>query len=136
MNIDWMAISAAAFVSWLFSAAWCAAFAQNRMKAAGLVQASAENGIVRLSAQALVVSLVATFIMALILAGVLAHTAKKGVTVSAGMMVAAICWFGFVITSLATNYAHLRARLALTLIDGGHWLGVLLIQGLALGALL
>jgi hypothetical protein len=34
---------------------------------------------------------------------------------------------------MVVNYAFHGARHTLTLIDGGHWLGVLLIQGAILG---
>ena len=49
------------------------------------------------------------------------------------MISAAFIWLGFVITTMVVNYAFHGARHALTLIDGGHWLGVLLIQGAILG---
>jgi hypothetical protein len=137
MKVDWIAILCATGASWAFGAAWYGALARPWMAAARLPAPAAEGaGRERPPVAALVVSLVAQFVMALILAGVLAHTAKKGVTVASGMTVGAICWLGFVITSLAANNVYLKARLTLTLIDGGHWLGVLLIQGAALGALL
>ena len=34
---------------------------------------------------------------------------------------------------MAVNHAFQGAKRSLTLIDGGHWLGVLLIQGAILG---
>ena len=49
------------------------------------------------------------------------------------MVSGAFIWLGFVITTMVVNYAFHGARHALTLIDGGHWLGVLLIQGAILG---
>jgi hypothetical protein len=36
-------------------------------------------------------------------------------------------------TSLVVNHAFQGVRRTLTLIDGGHWLGVLLIQGAIIG---
>jgi hypothetical protein len=36
-------------------------------------------------------------------------------------------------TSMAVNHAFQGAKRTLTLLDGGHWLGVLLIQGALLG---
>jgi hypothetical protein len=38
-----------------------------------------------------------------------------------------------VITTLAVNHAFQGSKRALTLIDGGHWLGVLLLQGAVIG---
>lgn len=137
MNIDWIAIAAAAAASWIFGALWYGAFARRWTAAAGLPGGRDDQGAdKRTTIIALIVSLTAEFVMALILAGVIAHTAKKGVTVASGVLVGAICWLGFVITTLATNYAYLKTRLALVLIDAGHWLCALAIQGAVLGALL
>ena len=138
MNVDWLAILAAAAASWIFGAVWYGALSGPWMRAAGLTPAGLAGPDGRRTAPIvpLAVSFVAEFVMALILAGVIAHTAKKGVTISAGALVGAICWLGFVITTLATNHAYGKARPTLTVIDGSHWLGVLLIQGVVLGALL
>lgn len=138
MNIGWMAISAAAVASWIFGAVWYGVLGKQWMAAIGFTQAdmNGPDGKRKLPLGPMIVSFVAEFVMALILAGVIAHTAKKGVTVSSGALVGAICWLGFVVTTLTANHAYGRAKLALTVIDGGHWLGVLLVQGVVLGALL
>jgi hypothetical protein len=44
-------------------------------------------------------------------------------------------WLGFVITTLAVNYSFGQRRPMLTVIDGIHWLGVLVIQGAIIGAM-
>ena len=125
-NVKWIPILSAAFASWIFSALWHAAAAR--------IQSHA--GRRAFPALALVVSLIAQVVMALVLAGVLAHTAKKGVTISSGALVASICWLGFVLTTHVATHARDKIAPLQTLAQSGHWLGVLLIQGLALGALL
>ena len=40
---------------------------------------------------------------------------------------------GFVATTITVNNAFQKRSFALTLIDGGHWLLVLLVQGTVLG---
>ena len=55
------------------------------------------------------------------------------VTVVNGLISAGFVWVGFVATTLAVNHGFQGARKSLTLIDGGHWLGVLLVQGLVIG---
>jgi hypothetical protein len=50
-----------------------------------------------------------------------------------GLVSGFFLWLGFVITTMAVNHAFQGERRRLTLIDGGHWLGVLLIQGAILG---
>jgi hypothetical protein len=56
------------------------------------------------------------------------------ITIRNGLISGAFCWLGFVATTLSVNYAFGQRKPALTLIDGGHWLGVLLIMGAVIGA--
>lgn len=119
MTIDWTAIALAAFAAWMFAMAWDGAVLRRRA-----------------SLLVMIVTLAAVFVMALVLAGVIAHTAKKGVTVYAGVLVSAICWLGFVVTALAANDAGRGAKASQTAFDSARWLGLLLIQGAVLGALL
>lgn len=134
MSINLWAILTAALASFLFGAAYYGLLGRTWMKARGWTEADgAASGAKRPPLAALLISFGAELVMALVLSGVLAHVAKYGVTVRAGVMTGAICWLGFVATTIATNNAYGRARLSLTLIDSGHWLGVLLLQGLVLG---
>ena len=71
--------------------------------------------------------------MAWVLAGVIGHLGAEEVTVRNGVISAAFIWLGFVITTLAVNHAFQGSKRTLTLIDGGHWLGVLLLQGAIIG---
>lgn len=80
-----------------------------------------------------VIAFVAQFIMAWVLAGVIGHLGPGEVTFKNGVISAAFLWLGFVITVLSVNYAFQGAKPSLTLIDGGHWLGVLLLQGAVIG---
>jgi hypothetical protein len=54
-------------------------------------------------------------------------------SIRTGVVSGCFLWFGFVITTMTVNHAFQGARRSLTLIDGGHWLGVLLVQGAILG---
>ena len=138
MKIDWIAILAATGAAWMFGALWYSVLSKQWMAAIGFTPADMQgpDGKEKVPLGPMIISFVANFVMAIILAGVIAHTAKKGVTISSGALVGAICWLGFVITTLTTNHAFGKKKAALTMIDGGHWLGVLLIQGVVLGALL
>ena len=63
-------------------------------------------------------------------------TRSKGgltTTLRIGLISAGFLWLGFVIPTMVVNYAFHGARQSLTVIDGGHWLGVLLIQGAIMG---
>jgi hypothetical protein len=81
-----------------------------------------------------IVAFVAQLVMAWMLAGVFLHLARGGIplTLRSGLISGALVWAGFVMTSLVVNHAFQGAKWMLTLIDGGHWLGVLLIQSAVL----
>jgi hypothetical protein len=63
--------------------------------------------------------------------GIMTHTGLFGLR--AGMISGALIWAGFVITTMAVNNAYPMRKVMLTVIDGGHWLGVLLIMGAIIG---
>lgn len=80
-----------------------------------------------------VVAALAQLVMAWVLSGVIGHLGTDQVTVINGLISAAFIWVGFVATTLAVNHGFQGARKSLTMIDGGHWLGVLLVQGVVIG---
>ncbi len=51
-----------------------------------------------------------------------------------GAIAAFFLWLGFVLTTIAVNNAYAGRKLALTAIDSTHWLGVLVVEGLIIGA--
>ena len=63
------------------------------------------------------------------------HLGAEQMTIKGGLITGAFVWFGFAATSTAVNCAWQRAKPMLTIIDGGHWLGVLLIEGAILGVM-
>ncbi|HUW74595.1 MAG TPA: DUF1761 domain-containing protein [Methyloceanibacter sp.] len=79
-----------------------------------------------------IIALVALFVMAWMLAGLMGHLGD--VTVRGGVISGLFVWVGFVITTMGVNHAFGGAKPMLTLIDGGHWLAVLLVMGAVIGA--
>jgi Protein of unknown function (DUF1761) len=71
--------------------------------------------------------------MAWVLAGLIKHIGP--VTIRAGLISGGFCWFGFVLTTITVNNAFGGRKYALTAIDSGHWLAVLLVIGAILGGL-
>jgi hypothetical protein len=67
-----------------------------------------------------------------VLAGVIGH--MGAITVRSGLISGAFVWLGFVITTLSVNYGFGGRKPMLTVIDGAHWLGVLLVMGAVIGA--
>ncbi len=78
-----------------------------------------------------VLAFVAGVIMAWVLAGLIGHLGA--VTVRSGVISAAFAWFGFVLTTMAVNNAFGMRKVMLTVINSGHWLAVLLLQGAIIG---
>jgi hypothetical protein len=136
-NINYWPILIAAIASFAFGAVWYIGLgkqwmAARDMSAADMEKAKAEMGPIPVP---YIIAFVALLIMAWMFAGVLLHLARGGmpVTIRAGMISGFFLWLGFVMTTMAVNHAFQGAKRSLTLIDGGHWLGVLLIQGAILG---
>jgi hypothetical protein len=74
-------------------------------------------------------------LMAYVLYGLMKHVAHTGpLTVRNGLISGTFIWLGFMLTSIAVNNAFSGRKAMLTVIDAGHWLGVMLIIGAILGA--
>jgi hypothetical protein len=71
--------------------------------------------------------------MAWMLAGVVGHLGPGQVTVKNAVLSGAFIWFGFVLTTVAVNYAFAGRKPLLTVIDTAHWLGALLLIGAIIG---
>jgi hypothetical protein len=71
--------------------------------------------------------------MAWVLAGVIGHLGPGQATLWNGVVSGFFIWLGFVATTTAVNQRYEGFGWDLTLIDWGHWLGVLLIMGAIIG---
>lgn len=131
---SYLGVLVAAIAGFAFGAAWYTALSRQWMAARGLSEAEvrARTGP---SPLPFIISFIALLIMGWMLSGILLHLARGGTAMSArsGLVSGFFLWLGFVITTMAVNHAFQGERRTLTLIDGGHWLGVLLIQGAILG---
>jgi hypothetical protein len=135
LNVNILAIAAAAVAAWTFGAiyygvlgkAWIAALGETmetlKAKNAG------KSGLAK--AAPFILSFIAELIMAYVLYGLLVHIGIW--TMRAGIISGVICWAGFILTTVAINNAYPGRKVALTVIDAGHWLGVLAIIGAMLG---
>ncbi|HRD74645.1 MAG TPA: DUF1761 domain-containing protein [Hyphomicrobiaceae bacterium] len=130
-GINYLAILIAAGASFLFGGVWYGILSQQWMAAVGKSEADIKSG----TSMPLLfgLTIIAQLIMAWVLAGLIGHLGQGQVTLRNGMISAAFCWFGFVLTTLVVNHGYQGSRRALTVIDGLHWLGVLLIQGAIIG---
>ncbi len=131
-GINYVAVFAAAVASWLVGAAWYMALAKPWMAALGKTEAEIKGPTGKPSPIPFVISFLAELVMAWVLAGIVGHLGA--VTVANGVISAVFVWVGFVLTTMGVNHAFAGAKPMLTAIDGGHWLAVLLVQGLVIGA--
>jgi hypothetical protein len=131
---NYVAILVAAIAGFAFGAVWYMTLSRQWMAARGLSEAEVRARTGR-SPLPFIISFVALLVMAWMLGGVLLHLARGGTAISlwSGAVAGFFLWLGFVITTMAVNHAFQGERRMLTLIDGGHWLGVLLVQGAILG---
>lgn len=124
----------AAFASFMFGGLWYGLLSKPWMDAAGLTKdrvAAASGQTPKL----LIITFLCELFMAWMLAGAILHMVKAGIpaTLQNGMVSAAFLWAGFIATTLIVNHGYQLAKRSLTLIDGAHWLGVMLIQGAIIG---
>jgi hypothetical protein len=137
-GVNYLAILVAAVAGWVIGAAWYMSLSKQWMAAHGKTpdQFKAEAEIARGASPAWLpfpIAFIAELIMAWVLAGLLAHLGPVQTNVWNGVVSAAFVWVGFVATTVAVNNMFSSRKFMLTVIDGGHWLAVLLAMGIVLG---
>ena len=130
-GINYLAVAIAAVASFAFGFAWYATLGKRWMAALGMSREELLPGG-RHPWGTLVLTFIAELVMAWMLAGLLGHLGT--IDVRTGLIAAVSLWVGFVATVMLVDHRFQRASWALSLIDGGHWLGVLLLQGVVIGA--
>jgi hypothetical protein len=126
--VNWLAVIVAAAVAWLFGAAWYTTLSKPWLKAAKLDPATMKR-----SALPFIISFVAELIMAFVLSLVVGAMTGGEPNLVAGLIFGFVLWLGFVATTLSVNHRYEGFGWDLTLIDAGHWLGVLLLIGAVIG---
>ena len=135
MAINYVAVFVAAIASWLVGAVWYTVLGKQWMNALGWGEDGMKNASGRRSVPAgpLIGAFVAQLVMAYLLSGAIGHVGIPGMR--AGIISGALLWLGFTITAISVNNAFQKQKLMLTVIDGGHWLAVLVVQGAVIGYL-
>jgi hypothetical protein len=127
--INYLAVVVAGVAGWLVGAVWYGVLGKVWMDAAGIVCPEGTRRPMPIGP--MILSFVAVLLMALMLAGLIGHMGPP--TVMIGVISGALVWLGFVITTIAVNNAFQGRKPMLTVIDGGHWLAVLVVEGIVLG---
>jgi hypothetical protein len=134
-GVSYLAILSAAVAGWLLGAVWYTVLSKPWQQAAGVTAGKIKQAQKTPAFYVpFVVALLAQIVMAWILAGLIAHLGPGQFTIRNGVISGAFCWLGFVITTMAVNNGFAQRDWRLLLIDGGHWLAVLLLMGAILGA--
>lgn len=82
-----------------------------------------------------ILSFIGLIVMGFVLAGAIGHLGPGQVTLKNGMISAFILWGGFILTTTIVMNAFQQKPFRLSLIDSGHWLGVMLILGAVIGGM-
>jgi hypothetical protein len=139
-TVNFLIMLGAAVCSWLFGALYYGSLGKRWVEAQG---STVEEFRAKQAASAgtiagklpFILGFVAQLIMAYVLYGMMKHVAHTGpLTVRNGLISGAFIWFGFILTAIAVNNSFSGRKAMLTVIDAGHWLGVMLILGAMIGA--
>jgi hypothetical protein len=131
-GVNYIAVIIAALAGFGLGAVWYTVLAKPWMRAIGKTEAECKQQQGSAKVVPFAIFIVALFIMAWMLAGLMGHLGD--ITIRRGVISGLFVWLGFVITTMGVNHAFNGAKPMLTLIDGGYWLAVLLIQGAVIGA--
>lgn len=129
-GVNYLAIIVAAAAAFVFGGIFYNVLSAHWLKASGVKKKAVQGHPVNLYA----ITIVAELIMAWMLAGLIAHLGPGQVTIRNGAISGVLVWFGFVATTIAVNNGFGMRKPLLSVIDGAHWLGVLIIMGAVIGA--
>ena len=125
---NYIAILVAAAAGFAIGMAWYMSLGNLWMAALGKTKDELKP-----SAGPFIISGIALLVMATMLSGVIGHLGEGQVTLANGAVSGFLVWLGFVITTMAVNHAYQGQKRSLTLIDGGHYLAVLVVMGAIIG---
>ena len=135
-GINYLAVVVAAVVAWLTGAVWYGLLANPWVTAHGktMGEFKTEQAAHKGSVHAwlpFALALLAELVMAYVLAGMVGHLGT--VTIRAAVISGLFVWAGFMLTTMLVNNAFAGRRYALTAIDAGHWLLVVIVMGVVIG---
>src|SRR4029079_17420904 len=134
-SVNWISVVAAAVAAWLFGGVYYSALGKQWMAAQGktmeqcLAEQASKSSTEKFAP--FIIVFISEIVIAWALYGILVH--MNAFTLRGGLISAALIWFGFVLTTMASNHAFTGKRPMLTVIDGGGWLGAFLIIGAIVG---
>lgn len=125
-GMNWLAIVVATIAAFIIGAVYYGAVGKRWMKAAKIVP----KGEKMVPAPSLLInSLVMEFVLAIMTAGVISHLGPGQVTVANGVISGFFLWIGIIVPTMSINQRYQGFGWDLTIIDGIHWLLVMLAIG-------
>jgi hypothetical protein len=128
-GVNLIAVAVSAVAGFLFGGLWYGTLSKQWMAAVGLTEEKLKAK--RPSAVPFLLSFAGMLVIGFVMAMLLQAQGLGGA--ANGAAFGALVAVGFTVSTLVVNHAFQGAPGALTLIDGGHWLGVFAIQGAVLG---
>jgi hypothetical protein len=126
MGMNYLAILIAAIAAWIFGAVYYSVLGAAWHAAVGVPLGP-------MAMTPMIVSFIAELVMAWALSGMVGRLGAAQVNVHNAVIYAVTGWLGFAMTSMVVNNAFAARSAMLTVIDGGHWLGVAVIMGIVIG---
>ncbi len=127
-GINIFSVLLAGFAGFATGAIWYTVLSKQWIKAVGLTPEETKP-----KPFLLINALICQGVMAFVLAGVIGHLGTGNINLKNGLISAFFVFFGFVLTTQLVNHRFQKKPWSLTLIDCGHWLAVLFIQGAIIG---
>lgn len=124
-GLNYVAVLVAAIAGFGFGAAWYMTLGKRWMEALGMKERPEP------SPAPFIFSFLCQLVMAWVLAGLIGHLGE--ITVLRSVVSAMFVWAGFVAAPMIVNHRFQGSPWMLTLIDAGHWLGVLVVMGMVIG---
>lgn len=134
-GISYLSILLAAVAAFLFGAAYYTTLSKPWLAACGIDRDKMVAEGRRNNPLPFILSFVGLIIMGFVLAGAIGHLGPGQVTLKNGVISGFILWGGFILTTTTVMNAFQQKPFRLSLIDSGHWLGVMLIMGAIIGGL-
>ncbi len=127
-GINYLAVFVAALAGFAVGMGWYMSLGNIWIAALGKTKDE-----IKPSAGSFIISGISLLIMASMLAGIIGHLGWDHVTMVNGAISGFLVWLGFVITTMTVTHAYQGVKRILTLVDGGHYLAVLIVMGAIIG---
>lgn len=127
-TINWIGVLAAGVAGYVFGAAYYTVMGNRWLAALDLTK---EDIAARKSKLPFVIAAVGQFVMA----ATLSVLTGPGTAIGPSVALALLLWIGIVMVTLTVNHSFQGRKPALTVIDGLHWLGVLVLQSVLLAVI-